>query len=272
VRYLKETCKRAGFSVQQKGEGGLESSNQRPGDLVVKSWDSGQDLYVDATIHHPLALSRSVTSPGIKAFLADCEQEKLTKYETLCRNEGILFLPFAINTFSGVGGEGMSFLNKVAKAAAENVPGAKTEEVAHVAVCTLSALVVRQVARQLLIAHTQPGGGLEFPSNPFPDDAGLMEGHEDPQEDVDADQANPSAATAQIDDPVALPTTRISSITEPRSQIDEPMNEAVALANQIPGQIDSALMIVEQNEAAHVAGRPPEAGEGALDGSFSMSD
>jgi hypothetical protein len=99
-----------------------------------------------------------------------------------------------------------------------------------------------------------------------------MEGHEDPQEDVDADQANPSAATAQIDDPVALPTTRISSITEPRSQIDEPMNEAVALANQIPGQIDSALMIVEQNEAAHVAGRPPEAGEGALDGSFSMSD
>jgi hypothetical protein len=41
VRYLKEICKRAGLVVQEMGEGGLEGSNLRPGDLVVKNWEPG---------------------------------------------------------------------------------------------------------------------------------------------------------------------------------------------------------------------------------------
>ena len=114
-----------------------------------------------------------------RIFWWTANRKKITKYEELCLRDGILFRPFAINTFTCVGGEGLSFLQRVAKLTSERYPGVRAEDTAHLQLSALLAIVMRQIARQLLILHSKHGAIQEFTSSTFLDDSGFADSSDD---------------------------------------------------------------------------------------------
>ena len=78
----------AGFTF--RFEDHLESG-ERPGDLLIESWEAGRDCAVDVTCVHALNLSANWISDAAAVDLA--EQAKDTHYATECEQAGLCWTP-----------------------------------------------------------------------------------------------------------------------------------------------------------------------------------
>ena len=77
--------------------------NARPGDVMIRRWASGKDGAIDVTVTGPLAAT-NVAAAAVKAgaALESACKRKLRETADLCRQEGLVFLPFVMETLGGL--------------------------------------------------------------------------------------------------------------------------------------------------------------------------
>ena len=80
----------------------LPGTSARPGDVMIRRWSDGKDAAIDVTVTSPLAKS-NVAGAAAKAgaSLAKACLRKKRETEDACRQEGLVFLPFALETLGG---------------------------------------------------------------------------------------------------------------------------------------------------------------------------
>ena len=81
----------------------LPGTAARPGDVIIRRWANGKDAAIDITVTGPLAAS-NVEAAAAKAGAAldkACDR-KLRETADACRQEGLVFLPFAVETLGGL--------------------------------------------------------------------------------------------------------------------------------------------------------------------------
>jgi hypothetical protein len=98
----------AGFTF--RFEDHLESG-ERPGDLLIESWEAGRDCAVDVTCVHALNLSANWISDAAAVDLA--EQAKDTHYATACEQAGLCWTPAGMDAFGACGKKGLTFFAKL---------------------------------------------------------------------------------------------------------------------------------------------------------------
>jgi hypothetical protein len=98
----------AGFSVRY--EDPLESGD-RPGDVIIESWEAGQELAVDVTCVHALNLSANWAADVPAVDLA--EQAKDVHYAAACEQAGLSWTPAGMDTFGACGKKGLAFFSKL---------------------------------------------------------------------------------------------------------------------------------------------------------------
>ena len=81
----------------------LPGTSARPGDVMIRRWASGKDAVIDVTVTGPLAASNvSAAAAEAGAALTKACQRKLRETADACRQEGLVFLPFAMETLGGL--------------------------------------------------------------------------------------------------------------------------------------------------------------------------
>ena len=80
----------------------LPGTSARPGDVMIRRWSDGKDAAIDVTVTSPLAKS-NVAGAAAKAgaSLDKACLRKKRETEDACRQEGLVFLPFALETLGG---------------------------------------------------------------------------------------------------------------------------------------------------------------------------
>jgi len=102
---LVDLARRAGFACRKEAVG-LDS--RRPGDVFFPRWDAEGLTVVDVTIWHPLAPSAPVESrAGVEQWRTRQAEDKRAKYEADRGRLGWKFVPFAVDTFGGLGKGGL---------------------------------------------------------------------------------------------------------------------------------------------------------------------
>ena len=80
----------------------LPGSDRRPANVFLPYWSGGRDTAWDVTVTHPLqaaTVARSATLPGHAA--KEAHSRKMREAGELCRRQGIVFIPLALETFGG---------------------------------------------------------------------------------------------------------------------------------------------------------------------------
>ena len=94
----------------------------RPADILLRAWQGGQDTAVDVTISHSLQLAqRPWTAEKAKAFLAQTEKRKTSKYAKACEAEGWGFIGAAFDAWGGAGPGAKALLYKLLRRAVGGV-------------------------------------------------------------------------------------------------------------------------------------------------------
>jgi len=89
-------------------QGGGGPYSRRPGDVFFPRWDAEGLTVVDVTIWHPLAPSAPVESrAGVEQWRTRQAEDKRAKYEADRGRLGWKFVPFAVDTFGGLGKGGL---------------------------------------------------------------------------------------------------------------------------------------------------------------------
>ena len=97
----------------------LPGSTARPGDVMIRRWANGKDAAIDVTVTSPLA-SSYVAGAAAKAgsTLEKACQRKLRETAEACRQEGLVFLPLAMETLGGLHAGAVSLVKQIAAALA----------------------------------------------------------------------------------------------------------------------------------------------------------
>ena len=80
----------------------LPGSDRRPADVFLPYWTGGRDTAWDVTVTHPLqaaTVARAASCPGHAA--KEAHSRKMREAGELCRSQGIIFTPLALETFGG---------------------------------------------------------------------------------------------------------------------------------------------------------------------------
>ena len=81
----------------------LPGTIARPGDVVIRRWSDGKDGAIDVTVTSPLASSNVAGAEAqAGASLAKACQRKVGDTADACQREGLVFLPFAMETLGGI--------------------------------------------------------------------------------------------------------------------------------------------------------------------------
>ena len=91
----------------------LPGTIARPGDVTIRRWSNGKDGAIDVTVTSPLAVSNVAG-----ASLAKSYQRKLRDTAEVCRQEGLVFLPFAMETLGGLHSGAVTQVKQLAAALA----------------------------------------------------------------------------------------------------------------------------------------------------------
>ena len=80
----------------------LPGTIARPGDVVIRRWSNGKDGAIDVTVTSPLASSNVAGAAAeAGASLTKACMRKTRDTADACRREGLVFLPFALETLGG---------------------------------------------------------------------------------------------------------------------------------------------------------------------------
>ena len=100
---LFETAASADLAPTKEEKYLLPGTIARPGDVTIRRWVNGKDGAIDVTVISPLSPS-NVQCAAAKAggALDKAHQRKVKDTAEACRLEGIVFLPFAVETLGGL--------------------------------------------------------------------------------------------------------------------------------------------------------------------------
>ena len=100
---LFETASSADLGPSKEERHLLPGTSARPGDVTIRRWTNGKDSAIDVTVTGPLCPS-NVSGAAARAgdALEKAVKRKLRETAEDCRREGLVFLPFAVETLGGL--------------------------------------------------------------------------------------------------------------------------------------------------------------------------
>ena len=98
-----ETASSADLGPSREERHLLPGTSARPGDVTIRRWTNGKDSAIDVTVTGPLSPT-NVSGAAAKAgdALEKAVNLKLRETAEDCRREGLVFLPFAVETLGGL--------------------------------------------------------------------------------------------------------------------------------------------------------------------------
>ena len=88
---------------------------------MIRRWANGRDAAIDVTVTGPLAVSNvSAAAARAGAALESACQRKLRETADACRQEGLVFLPFAMETLGGLHAGAVTQVRQIAAALARS--------------------------------------------------------------------------------------------------------------------------------------------------------
>ena len=121
----------------------LPGTSARPGDVLIRRWLDGKDGAIDVTVTSPLAksnLARAAAEAG--AALAQACQRKTRETADACRQEGLVFIPFAMETLGGFHSVALTQVKMLASALARS-KGSDEREAKNQLLGRLSLILMR---------------------------------------------------------------------------------------------------------------------------------
>ena len=127
----------------------LPGTIARPGDVTIRRWSNGKDGAIDVTVTSPLAVSNVAGAAAeAGASLAKSYQRKLRDTAEACRQGGLVFLPFAMETLGGLHSGAVTQVKQLAAALAR-CKGSNESEVTSQLFGRLSLALMRVNAMML---------------------------------------------------------------------------------------------------------------------------
>ena len=100
---IASTCSAANLSPVIEKRNLIAENNSRPGDVYLPCWKSGQSAALDITVTsslQPNIISHAAEKSGYAIEAA--EDRKYAQYENSCAQQGIMFVPLAIEVLGGL--------------------------------------------------------------------------------------------------------------------------------------------------------------------------
>jgi len=135
--------------VPHEREQGTGTDARRPADILLKGWQSGQDMAVDLTVHHPLGINDARTVDSARASMRQAADQKTRLYSGLCSDKGWAFSPMVFDTWGGIHGAGAALWKAIAFAVTAGLPPGLREAKQFALRRALSVKVALCVAAQL---------------------------------------------------------------------------------------------------------------------------
>ena len=132
----------------------LPGTSARPGDVLIRRWLDGKDGAIDVTVTSPLAksnLAKAAAEAG--AALAQACQRKTGETADACRQEGLVFIPFAMETLGGFHSVALTQVKMLASALARS-KGSDEREAKNQLLGRLSLILMRGNA--IMLASRSP--------------------------------------------------------------------------------------------------------------------
>ena len=110
----------------------LPGTVARPGDVFIRRWSDGKDAALDVTLTSPLAssnLAAATARPG--GALDSAYDRKKRDTAEACRQQGIVFLPIALETLGGMHHQAVSQLKRLGAALARHTGSDEREVVSQ---------------------------------------------------------------------------------------------------------------------------------------------
>ena len=133
----------------------LPGSDRRPADVFLPYWSGGRDTAWDVTVTHPLQAAtvvKATSHPGHAA--QEAFNRKMREAGELCRGQGIVFTPLALESFGGWHEVAERELRKLGSALARQTGQEEAVAIAHL-FQKLSVLLMK--GNTALINNRQPG-------------------------------------------------------------------------------------------------------------------
>ena len=100
---LYETAASADLGPTREEKHLLPGTVARPGDITIRRWVNGKDGAIDVTVTGPLCPSNVVgAAASAGASLSKAYERKIKETAEACRLQGLVFLPFAMETLGGL--------------------------------------------------------------------------------------------------------------------------------------------------------------------------
>ena len=99
----------------------LPGSAARPGDVMIRRWSDGKDGALDITVTGPLARSNvAAAAEEAGSALAKAVQRKVQGVAEACQQQGLVFLPIALETLGGFHKVAVDQVKRIGAAIARN--------------------------------------------------------------------------------------------------------------------------------------------------------
>ena len=138
-------------------QGVSPEGNARPADILLLHWQGGQDAAVDITVSHPAQPGEyPLRLESMKVHTKRCEESKFRKNGQLCDVMGWACVPFAVDTWGGLGPSARGCFQQILKRATASLEGReKTRKSAEI-YNTVALSILVGAGRQLEAAlHVQ---------------------------------------------------------------------------------------------------------------------
>ena len=129
----------------------IAENNSRPGDVSLPCWKSGQSAALDITVTsslQPNIISHAAEKSGYPIEAA--EDRKYTEYENSCAQQGILFVPLAIEVLGGLSRTLKKALLRMSLADSRNYQSVGQSIAFDRAVQSVSVVIIRGSANMLV--------------------------------------------------------------------------------------------------------------------------
>ena len=110
----------------------LVTGKARPGDVFIRRWSDGKDAALDVTVTSPLAssnLADATACPG--GALEKAYDRKMRDTADACRQQGLVFLPIALETLGGMHHLAVNQLKRLGAALARHTGSDEREVVSQ---------------------------------------------------------------------------------------------------------------------------------------------
>jgi hypothetical protein len=127
-----EGARKAGLSPAREKQHLLQDSGRKPGDVYLPSFERGAPTALDTVVPSPCTVSACSQAAKQQGFAAaQAEEAKRASSFDVCRQNGIHFLPMAIEAFGGLGQSALSVVRKIGAFIAQRTGRSEAEEIRY---------------------------------------------------------------------------------------------------------------------------------------------